>query len=116
MNGWISVKDKLPEKKQDVLILVGSKMFVAQIYKGISKQQRKEMREGKLENPVKECWGGSGFCPTRRSEVFTSADECWNNKVPYCWEANAGPMRWFGQEVSHWMPLPKLPWEKEGDD
>lgn len=115
MNGWISVKDRLPDENEDVLILVGNKMFVARISKGISKQQRREMKEGKLNDPRKEYWGGNGFRSIRRSEVFTPADEDGNNKVPYLWEANTGPMQWFGQKVSHWMQLPKLPWEKEGE-
>lgn len=30
-----------------------------------------------------------------------------NNKVPYCWRAENGG-NWFGQDVSHWMPIPPL--------
>lgn len=32
-----------------------------------------------------------------------------NNKTPYSWVAPQGPMSWFGQYVSHWMPLPAPP-------
>ena len=32
-----------------------------------------------------------------------------NNETKYSWVAPQGPMSWFGQEVSHWMPLPEPP-------
>ena len=41
-------------------------------------------------------------------EVITPYDQHGNNKVPYGWYwCNSG--HWFGQEVSHWMYLPKAP-------
>lgn len=30
-----------------------------------------------------------------------------NNHKPYAWED--GPMKWFGQDVTHWMPVPESP-------
>lgn len=47
-----------------------------------------------------------------RSSLYYGADEHGNNRKPYCWIANGGPMTWFGQEVSHWMPLPERPNDK----
>lgn len=38
-----------------------------------------------------------------KDEVFE------NNKTKYSWVAPQGPMSWFGQYVSHWMPLPNPP-------
>ena len=60
---------------------------------------------------------GFGYIPGRpiftvkRSDSFRGCDEDGNNLVPYKWYARSGPMEWWGQDVSHWMPLPKLPEE-----
>lgn len=40
---------------------------------------------------------------------FIKDDVFGNNKTQYSWVAPQGPMSWFGQYVSHWMPLPDSP-------
>lgn len=32
-----------------------------------------------------------------------------NNKKPYYWKAPAGPMEWFGQDITYWMETPNPP-------
>lgn len=110
MSQWISVKDRLPEEDEYVLILMGSQIEVARIEKGISEEERKKMKSGEL--PDKEEFG---YIPSRpvftlkRSDLIKPADQWGNNLVPYKWYAKSGPMQWFGQCVSHWMPLPDRP-------
>lgn len=94
---WISVKDKLPESGQYVLVWAGNvhqkpMCRVAMFKKGISKGERERLKK-------------SG---DKRAIEFHQADEDGNNKKPFCW-LEFGPMKWFGQDVSHWMPLPEPP-------
>ena len=49
---WISVKDRLPEEGESVLVFMDGKIEVARIEKGISKEQREKMKSGEL--PDKE--------------------------------------------------------------
>ena len=106
---WISVDERLPDEGEYVLIFADS-IQVARIEKGISKEQREKMKNGELPDPEEPCFAGNiGFRMLRRSILYRSADEFGNNLVPYCWKAHGGPMEWFGQRVSHWMPLPELP-------
>ena len=110
MSQWISVKDRLPEEGEYVLILMGSQIEVARIEKGISQEEREKMRSGEL--PDKEEFG---YIPGRepfirkRSDAIRGCDQWGNNSVPYKWYAQSGPMEWWGQYVSHWMQLPELP-------
>lgn len=109
---WISVKDKLPEENEYVLILVGSKIEVARIEKGISQEERKKMKNGVI--PDKEEFGyipGREVFTIKRSDVIKGCDEWGNNFVPYKWYAQSGPMEWWGQNVSHWSKLPEQPKE-----
>ena len=113
-NNWISVDVSLPEDKAYVLIWetqTGS-MQVARCDKGISRIEREKMRRGEIENPLISVSSGNfdtGRKAVYRSSLYYGADEHGNNRRPYCWIANGGPMTWFGQEVSHWMPLPERP-------
>lgn len=113
-NYWISVDVLLPEEKEYVLIFgprTGG-MQVARIEKGISREEREKMRRGEIENPLISVSGGNfdtGRKAVYRSNLYYGFDEDGNNKKPYRWYANGRPMDWFGQDVSHWMPLPEEP-------
>ena len=106
-NRWIPVTELLPEENHYVLIWCGS-IQVAEIIKGITEEERAKMKRGELPDPEIGGWKG-----IKRSSVYTSADVHGNNKVPYRWKANGGPMEWFGQKVTHWKPLPAPPKEDE---
>lgn len=107
---WINVEDRLPEENKYVLILNGSKIEVARIEKGISKEERDKMKCGELPERKERCVLVSGEVLTvNRSDLFKGCDEWTNNLVPYKWYAQSGPMQWQGQDVSHWMPLPEPP-------
>lgn len=115
MAEWISVNDELPEDGEAVLIWVG-KVQVARIYKGITEQEREKMKNGELPNPSETVWSlSTGYVSMKRSETYRKCDVFGNNLVPYCWESISGPMEWFGQNVSHWMPLPNAPKERGGE-
>lgn len=97
---WINVKDRLPENKQIVLIYFPDSALVetchigvARFVKGLSNQERLKLKEK--------------FDP--RCAVWSFGDEGGNNLVPYRWASENGPCSWFGQEVTYWKPLPKLP-------
>jgi hypothetical protein len=107
--GWISVEDELPEENKYVLIWVGE-VQVARIEKGITEEDRDKMRKGEIEDKIECGWSlPTGTMPSKRSEIYKECDVRWNNLVPYCWKANGGPMSWFGQDVTHWRPLPENP-------
>lgn len=106
---WISVEDRLPEEKEYVMIWCGE-CQIARIEKGISKEQREAMKRGELDDPCESGWTlSTGYFTLKRSQAYKACDEQGNNRVPYCWYPNGGPMSWFGQNVTHWMPLPKPP-------
>lgn len=56
MIDWISVKEKLPEHNQRVLIWNGG-VDVATFKHGISEEERELMKQGKLED-----WEEKGWC------------------------------------------------------
>lgn len=111
---WIPVDERLPEEGEFVLIYVGE-IQVARLEKGISIADRNRMKEGVIADPIV---GYSDWDkrPVKRSDVFKRCDEQGNNKVSYIWIANGGPMQWFGQYATHWMPLPQPPNEGGGKD
>ena len=110
---WILVKDKLPEENEYVMIWCGE-CQIARIEKGISEEQRNAMKRGDLDDPCEIGWtSSSGYFTLKRSESYSACDEGWNNYVPYCWYVNGGMMKLFGQNVTHWMPMPEPP--KEND-
>jgi hypothetical protein len=51
---------------------------------------------------------GRSTSEVESSGVIRFADEHGNNLRPYRWSGD-GPCAWFGQEVTHWMPLPEPP-------
>ena len=106
---WISVEDRLPEENEYVMIWCGE-CQIARIEKGISEEQRNAMKRGELDDPCETGWTlSSGYFTLKRSQSYKACDEQGNNRVPYCWYANGGPMKWFGQEVTHWAYLPQPP-------
>lgn len=106
---WISVKDRLPEENEYVMIWCGE-FQIAKIEKGITEKERELMKSGEINDPVEIGWNMSdGHFKLKRSESYRACDEGFNNKVPYCWYVNGGMMKLFGQNVTHWMPLPDLP-------
>jgi hypothetical protein len=103
-NKWVNVSDALPEEGKYVLArhTLGTwhdstdqenvNCVIVKLIKGISSEEREVLlNEG-----------------NQRGCIFTSSDEHGNNRRPYSW-VSFGPMGLFGQEVSHWQPLPPLP-------
>ena len=93
---WISCDEKLPENGQKVIIFTPmaqmSKINICIFKRGISAKEREELR---LLGDV-------------RGRTFDGADEHANNRKPYKWDVQ-GPGSYFGQEVTHWMPIPDSP-------
>ncbi len=98
----ISVKDKLPEQNQYVLIHLtisnwgddddpaGKRYWrVAKFKKGISEEERERLPDN-----------------DRRKREYHSEDAYGNNKVPYLWD-EFGPNSHFGQDVDYWCALPE---------
>lgn len=111
---WVNPEDYLPEEGKDVLIFDGSEMQIARIRKGITEEDRQKMKDGELPDPVSIGWClANGYFEVKRSESYRSEDVWGNNKVPYCWEATAGPMKWFGQDIKYWAELPERPHKDE---
>lgn len=109
---WIPVSERLPEDGEVVQIWCGEPQ-IARYKRGVSMAERDAMKRGELEDTEEIGWALSTGCMThKRSGVFKACDEWGNNAVPYNWESTCGPMTWFGQDVTHWMPLPEPP--KEG--
>lgn len=109
MGNWISIKDSLPDENEYVLIWCGQ-FQIARIEKGITAEEREAMKHGDMPDPSETTWAAStGYVQRKRSDLIKACDVQGNNKVPYCWYANGGLMRWRGQDVTHWQPLPESP-------
>lgn len=91
---WISCDQALPKPDQDVIVYAPESQIanysICTFEKGISMEERKQMTG------------------TQRALTFKAADEHSNNRKPYCWR-KFGPGTYFGQDVTHWMPLPSEP-------
>lgn len=81
---WISVKDRLPEEREKVIIL----LLDGQIF-------RAEIRKREL---LPEWW------------YYYAADCIDMDELGYMYP-NEGGNWWYGNPVTHWMPLPELPEE-----
>lgn len=94
MPKWISCEDRLPKDKEKVLVYEGGVMqwqpsvCTATFHKGRTYEEIKN--SGSLS--------------------FRFCDEYGNNKKPYAWTGDAH-MKWFGQYITHWQPLPQPPKE-----
>ena len=100
MIDWISVKEKLPENNQRVLIWNGG-VDVATFKRGISEEERELMKQGKLEDCKEGGWCLSvGYTMHKRSSVIKGYDEWGNNLVPYGWDVGITVL--FGQDISYW--------------
>ena len=105
----VSVKDRLPEENEYVMIWCGE-FQIARIEKGITEKERALMKNGEINDPVELGWNMSDGCfSLKRSDSYKACDEGFNNKVPYCWHVLGGMEKLFGQNVTHWMPLPEPP-------
>lgn len=81
---------------------------VVKLIKGLSKEDRLLMEEGKIENPLIEGWNKSdGTHFIKKSKLYSGADVFGNNLVPYNWQT-FGADSFFGQSITHWMEIPKL--------
>jgi len=99
---WISPKDKLPEEKRWVLVLLNKNNWiwpedqdgvyykVASLVKGISEDYRR-------------CLPGI----SERKRIYKFGDVHGNNLVPYEWQS-FGPGGYFGQEVICWAEIPRV--------
>lgn len=106
---WIPMSERLPENGEVVQIWCGQHQ-IARFNRGISAEERENMKRGEMGNPEELGWSFStGYIRNKRSDVIKSCDEWGNNTVPYNWESTCGPMKWFGQNITHWMPLPEPP-------
>ena len=102
---WISTKDRLPEEGKYVLARHNRGTWhdstdqenvncvVVKLVRGISKEEREKMRSG--EGLIE------------RSRLYRPEDEHGNNLVPYNW-IEFGPDSFFGQTITHWMPIEPL--------
>lgn len=120
---WISTKDRLPEPGKYVLARHSRGTWhdkedpenvncvVVKLVKGISMQERELMKKGEFPVSIEIMFHGSFDKPfyseAPRHTLYTSADEHGNNLVPYEWRA-FGVDRFFGQDISHWMPIEPL--------
>lgn len=100
MIDWISVKDKLPENNQRVLIWNGG-ADVATFKRGIGEEEREKMKKGEIPDWEEEGWCGTmGYITRKRSVIYKSYDEWANNLVSYGWDV--GQTVLFGQNVDYW--------------
>ena len=103
MSEWISVKDKMPEQDKYVVVRhakgnwrddrdqANVSCVVAKMVTGLSLKDRAKL------DPTSD-----------RAKSIRCADEWGNNKVPYKFDT-FGLSSFFGQDITHWMPLPEPP-------
>ena len=93
---WISCDEQLPENRQLVIIYAPksqmSKINICRFERGISAKEREELK----------------LSGDERWRAYSGSDEHANNRKPYKWDVQ-GPGSYFGQDVTHWMPIPDSP-------
>lgn len=121
---WINVKDKLPEEGKYVLAKHNRGTWhdsddqenvntvVVKLVRGISEKERKEMKgtsKDYQDSPAED----HGFYKISglRSDTYKQGDEHGNNMVPWVWDT-FGADSFFGQSITHWMPIPPLKYEE----
>lgn len=122
---WIKSDDRLPQEGKYVLArhIRGTWMdstdqenvncVVVKLVKGISKQDRELMKSGNLPTYNVGSIGYDGsfdkpiYNEIPRYKVYKEEDEDGNNLKPYCWET-FGADTFFGQDITHWMPIEPL--------
>lgn len=82
---------------------------IVKLVLGISEKERQEMKgTGKdyQDSPAEN----HGFYKTSglRSDTYRQGDEHGNNAVAWEWDS-FGPDSFFGQTITHWMPIEPLP-------
>lgn len=121
---WISVKDRLPEEGKYVLARHNRHTWnddddqnnvncvVVKLKKGISKEERELMKEGRLDCKtirMIDCgglWSGSSR-DIPRYNIRRAEDEDGNNLVPYNWDS-FGATSFNGQEITYWTNIEPL--------
>lgn len=122
---WISTKDRLPEEGKYVLARhnrgtwndstdqANVNCVVVKLVKGISMEERKLMENGELPSHKEGgvhydgSWDKPIYTNNERWRIYKSEDEHGNNQVPYNWQM-FGPDSFFGQTITHWMPIEPL--------
>lgn len=92
---WIPVTERLPEDGQVVLCLWWNIHCVESDNYTVM-----HFRKGRTAEELKD------------AKFFRGCDQWGNNKKPYCWDSVHGALSLFGQDVTHWMPLPEPPKEE----
>jgi len=82
---------------------------VVKLVRGISEKERQEMK-GTDKDYQDSPPGDHGFYKISglRSDTYKQGDEYGNNTVPWAWDT-FGPDSFFGQTITHWMPIAPLP-------
>jgi hypothetical protein len=92
---WINCDDRLPEDGQQVLVYLHEDATWIEMYGHRVRIAVVAFCKGRVvgeddRGPIEE------------------QDQHGNNERPYCWD-EAGPGQFFGQDVTHWMPIPDAP-------
>lgn len=93
---WISVEEQLP-KDGDIVLVYWYNVHCCER----DNFSVMRFRKGRTSEELKQ------------ADFFRSCDQWGNNKRPYDWSDPHGPLSLFGQDVTHWMPLPDPPKEVE---
>ena len=78
---------------------------VVKLVRGISEKERDEIRgtdKDSQERPAED--HGSYKISGLRSDIYRRGDEHGNNAVAWAWES-FGTASFFGQQITHWMPI-----------
>lgn len=105
---WIPVSEALPKEGESVIVCSRyGAICIAGLVKGISKETRKKMKNGEIDDPCEKLWCLSdGYKMSKRSDLYTEGDEFGNNQKDYAWRN--GPYHYSGQEFIAWMQLPEV--------